>query len=103
MIHPSGLVFLSGQTASGTNASSIDEQTQEVLRRIDAFLVEAGSDKEGILSATIYLREISDFGAVNQIWERWVPVGHTPARCTVQAQLASPQLRIEISVVATTK
>ncbi|MBJ7223529.1 MULTISPECIES: RidA family protein [unclassified Brenneria] len=103
VIHPSGLVFLSGQTASGTTASSIEEQTQEVLRRIDAYLAEAGTGKEGILSATIYLREISDFGAMNQIWERWVPAGHAPARCTVQAQLASPQLRIEISVTAATQ
>ncbi|MBB5213972.1 RidA family protein [Parapusillimonas granuli] len=100
VIHPSGLVFLSGQTSSGTTASSIEEQTQEVLRRIDAYLAEAGTHKEGILSATIYLREIDDFGAMNQVWERWVPAEHAPARCTVRAQLASPQLRIEISVIA---
>ncbi|ASD11696.1 RidA family protein [Pseudomonas aeruginosa] len=102
VIHSSGLVFLSGQTASGATASTIEEQTQEVLRRIDAYLVEAGTDKDAILSATIYLRDIGDFAAMNQVWEHWVSAEHAPARCTVQAQLASPQLRIEISVIAAT-
>ncbi|VFR66698.1 Translation initiation inhibitor [plant metagenome] len=98
-----GLVFLSGQTASGTGATSIEEQTQEILRRIDRYLSEAGTDKDAILSATIYLRDIADFSDMNQAWERWISPAHAPARCTVEARLASPHLRIEISIIAAAK
>ena len=51
---------------------------------------EIGSDKTQILSATIYLPDIKDFAAMNAVWDAWVPQGHTPARATVEAKLASP-------------
>jgi enamine deaminase RidA (YjgF/YER057c/UK114 family) len=72
-----------------------------VLAQIDALLAGIGSDKTRILSATIYLPDIADFAAMNAVWDAWVPQGHTPARATVEAKLASPAYKIEIQVVAT--
>ena len=43
---------------------------------------------------------MADFAAFNAVWEAWAPPGDTPARATVQAKLASPDYRIEISIVA---
>jgi enamine deaminase RidA (YjgF/YER057c/UK114 family) len=43
---------------------------------------------------------MTDFPPMNAVWETWVPAGDTPARATVQAKLASPDYRIEISIVA---
>ena len=63
-------------------------------------LAEAGSARERILSATVYLRDIADFAAMNEVWEAWLPVGAAPARTTVEARLAVPELRVEITVVA---
>jgi enamine deaminase RidA (YjgF/YER057c/UK114 family) len=94
-----GLVYLAGQVADDGHAN-INGQTQQVLANIDRLLAEAGSDKRRILSATIYLPDMADFPAMNAVWEAWVPPGDTPARATVQAKLASPEFRIEISVVA---
>ncbi|MFK8332982.1 RidA family protein [Pseudomonas sp. BJa5] len=93
------LVFLSGQVP--TAASDIREQTREVLAKIDALLAEAGSDKRQLLSATVYLKDIAgDFEAMNEVWSAWLEPGHAPTRTTVQAELARPGVRVEITVTA---
>ena len=98
---PSGerIAWLAGQVAADPTAD-ITGQAKSVLAQIDALLAGIGSDKSRILSATIYLPDIKDFAAMNAVWDAWVPQGHTPARATVEARLASPAYRIEIQVVA---
>lgn len=92
-------VYLAGQCAEDLSAD-LATQTRQVLATIDRLLAEAGSDKTKILSATVYLKSISDFAAMNAVWEAWVPEGHTPARATVEANLARPEYKVEIMVVA---
>ena len=99
--HASGTVYLAGQVADDPTAD-ISGQTRQVLALIDALLQEAGSGKTKILSATIYLPDMADFGALNAVWEQWVVPGQTPARATVEAKLAAPEFRVEIQVVAAT-
>ena len=101
VLRPAGerVAWLAGQVAADPTAD-VTGQTRSVLSQIDALLAEIGSDKSMILSATIYLPDIGDFAAMNAVWDAWVPQGHTPARATVEAKLASPVYRIEIQVVA---
>lgn len=95
-----GVVYLSGQVAEDPDAD-IQEQTRSVLARIDALLAEAGTDNEHLLSATIYLRDIANhFALMNEVWNAWVPTGHSPARACVEAHMARPALLVEISIVA---
>jgi len=94
------VVYLCGQTASGTAIADVAGQTAEVLARIDALLAEVGTDKSRLLTATIYLKDIEDFAAMNSVWESWTASGCAPARTTVQAALAAPQLLVEITVIA---
>jgi enamine deaminase RidA (YjgF/YER057c/UK114 family) len=54
-----------------------------------------------LLSATIFLPDMTDFPALNAVWEGWVVPGQTPARATVQAALANADYKVEIQVVAT--
>lgn len=93
-------VYLAGQVADSTKGKSVGEQTAEVLSIIDALLKEAGSDKTKLLSATIYLPDISTFPQMNAEWDKWVAQGHTPARATVEAKLATPEYKVEIAVIA---
>ena len=95
----SSTAYLAGQVA-GDSSADVSGQTQQILALIDSLLAEAGSDKTQILSATIYLPDIADFGAMNAVWEQWVVPGKTPARATVEAKLAAPELRVEIQVIA---
>lgn len=92
-------VYLAGQVAADPTGD-VASQTRQILDAIDALLAEAGSDKTRILSATIYLADISTFGQMNSVWDGWVPAGHTPARATVEARLAAPAYKVEIQIVA---
>ena len=93
-------VYLAGQVADTSKGASVAEQTQEIVGIIDELLKEAGSDKTKVLSATIYLADISTFPQMNAVWDTWVVAGHTPARATVEAKLAAPEYTVEIAVIA---
>ncbi|HET9821367.1 MAG TPA: RidA family protein [Burkholderiaceae bacterium] len=94
-----GLVHLAGQVApDGTQ--DVRGQTRQVLAAVDALLARAGSDKTRILMVQIFLADIADFPAMNEVWDAWVPAGHTPPRATVQAPLARPEWKVEIVVTA---
>ncbi len=94
-------VYLAGQVASGAPDRSVAAQTREILANIDALLAQTQTDKSHILSATIWLTDMSAFSEMNQVWEAWVVPGATPARATVATpRLASPDFKIEIAIVA---
>ncbi|MEN8662157.1 MAG: RidA family protein [Lentimonas sp.] len=93
------IVYLCGQVCAAAT-KGIVEQTQTMLDKVDALLLQAGSDREHMLSATVYVRDMKDFAAMNEVWDAWVPEGHAPARACVEARMARPELLVEISVVA---
>ena len=99
MVVHNGTVYLAGQIAD-TPTPDVEAQTRDILRQIDALLAEAGTSKSRILSATIYLTDIANFGAMNKAWDSWVEPGNTPARATVEAKLAAPEYLVEIQVIA---
>lgn len=88
-------VYLCGQVCLDAT-QGITEQTATMLDKVDALLLLAGSDREQLLSATIYLRDMKDFGAMNAVWDAWVPDGYAPARACVEARMARPELLVEI-------
>jgi enamine deaminase RidA (YjgF/YER057c/UK114 family) len=93
-------VYLCGQTAAGTAIPDIAAQAREALARVDALLIEAGSNRSRVLSALIHLKDVTQFSAMNEVWEAWLPADAAPARTTVQASLASPELLFEITITA---
>jgi len=93
-------VYLAGQVADKNKGASVGEQTAEILAIIDDLLAQAGTDKGKLLSANIWLTDISTFADMNAVWDAWVVQGATPARATVQAQLASAEYKVEIAVIA---
>ena len=93
-------LYLCGQTANGSGIGDIEGQTREVLSRVDALLQEGGTDKSRLLTATIYLKDIGDFAAMNAVWDAWVLPGAAPARTTIGARMASPDLLVEVTVSA---
>ena len=99
MVVHGGTVYLAGQVARDPSRD-VAGQTEEVLAAIDGLLAQAGSDKTKILSAQIFLADMADFAAMNAVWEKWVPQGHTPARATIEAALADPAYKVEILAIA---
>ena len=92
-------IYLAGQVAADAGAD-ITVQTQQVLQKIEALLAEAGSDNSKILSAQIWLSSIAHFAAMNAVWDSWVAEGHAPARACIEARLASPDLLVEVGIIA---
>jgi enamine deaminase RidA (YjgF/YER057c/UK114 family) len=92
-------VFLAGITADDLS-KDIKGQTAEVLAKIDATLEAHGTDKTRLLSAQIWLKDIRDRAAMNEVWSAWLPAGAAPARACVQAHMADPRHLVEIMVTA---
>jgi enamine deaminase RidA (YjgF/YER057c/UK114 family) len=95
-----GRIFLAGQVAERSRGRSVREQTAEILAEIDQVLKKAGTDKTRIITANIWLSDISTFGEMNAVWDAWVVPGRTPARATVESKLAAPEYKVEIMVTA---
>jgi len=102
IVEHNGTIYLCGQTAKDA-ITDIKEQTKTTLEKVEELLDKAGSDKKNILSVTIYVRDMKDFAAINEVWDAWVEEGHQPARACVEARMARPELLVEMSVVAAKK
>jgi enamine deaminase RidA (YjgF/YER057c/UK114 family) len=92
-------VYLAGLTADD-RSKDVKGQTAEILAKIDGLLKQAGTDKSRVLSANIWLTDIGTWSQMNEVWDKWVSPGNTPARATVEAKLAAPGLNVEIMVQA---
>ncbi|XYK79044.1 MAG: RidA family protein [Labrenzia sp.] len=100
VIHNS-TIYLCGQV--GGKEGNVADQTRECLRRIDALLEQAGSSSKDILQANVWLADIADFQAMNEVWDAWVPEGCAPARACGEVLLAHPDLKVEIIITAAQK
>lgn len=92
-------VYLAGIVADDAKAD-VPEQTRQILKKIDDLLKAAGTSKEKILTAQIWLSEIRYFDQMNSVWDPWIPKGNTPARACIESKLAFPDLKVEIMVTA---
>ena len=99
IVKHNGTIYLCGQVCADATYG-IKEQTETMLAKVTELLAQAGSDKNHMLSATIYIKDMADFAEMNAVWDAWVPAGHAPARACVQASMARGALLVEISVVA---
>jgi enamine deaminase RidA (YjgF/YER057c/UK114 family) len=93
-------VYLAGIVAENPKGKSTTDQTKSILSQIDGFLAKAGTDKSKLLSANIWITDMSKFNEMNAVWDAWVSPGNTPARATVEAKLAAAHYSVEIMVVA---
>ena len=98
------LVFVAGQVAlrAGHDAivgDSIQEQTEQVCKNLEAILEAAGSSFAQLLNTTIYLSDFGDFAGANEVYGRYVG-DKPPARATVQVAALPMGAKIEIAVVA---
>ena len=92
------VVYLSGMVADDKSLP-MKGQTEQVLRKIDAVLAKAGTDKSRILSATVYMADARLKDEMNEAWMAWVDRGNLPARAAVGAVL-TPGTLVEIMVCA---
>jgi 2-iminobutanoate/2-iminopropanoate deaminase len=95
-VRAGNLLFVAGQVGGG---DGIAEQTRAALERVRTVLAEEGADLTNIVSATVYLTDVADFAAYNEVWVEAFG-DHRPARATVRADLMAPGLVVEIQAIA---
>ena len=102
-----GLIFVSGQLpinhATGeVETGAIEKQTELALRNVEAILLEANSDVHHVLQMTIYISNIEDWGAVNEVYKN-ILGEHKPARAIVPVKDLHFGTKIEIQTIAVVK
>lgn len=100
-------IYVSGQVGfkPGTAdlaGSDLARQARQTMANVDAVLAAAGSDRSRILKVGIYLKNVErDFAEMNRYYSEWLGA-HKPARTTVRADMAFPEILVEIDCVAAT-
>jgi 2-iminobutanoate/2-iminopropanoate deaminase len=102
-----GLVFASGQVAldaqtGKVRGETIEEQTEVVLRNLEAVLRAANSGLDRLLRVTVFLEQMSEFGRFNPVYERILGDAR-PARTTVEAGGLPLGLKVEVDAIAATR
>ena len=92
-------VYVCGLTSSDFSLD-IKGQTQNILDKIDDYLKRAGTNKSNLLHAQLWITDMSKFSQMNEIWNAWVDPANPPVRACVRADLARPEILVEIMVTA---
>ena len=103
-LRANGFVFVSGQVAIDPATQQvingdITAQTERVLKNLSAILNAAGSGLEKVVRATVFLKDMGDFAAMNEVYGRYFTAS-PPARSTVQAARLPKDVLVEIDVIA---
>ena len=93
------MVYVAGLTATDRSAD-VAGQTQQILDKIDNYLAQSGTDKSKLLQANLWITDMANFAAMNAVWNAWVDADNPPVRACVRADLAVPELLVEIMVTA---
>ena len=104
-IKTEGLVFVSGQVSLRPDhgeivGSTIQEQTEQIMKNLGAILDEAGSGLDRLVKTTVFLTNLDDFQGMNEVYARYV--GETPpARATIEVGRLPAGALVEIDAIAT--
>ncbi len=103
-IRTNGFVFVSGQIpldpATGQIVEGgVAEQTERVLANLEAILKAAGSALDQVVRTTVYLKDMGEFVAMNEVYARFFP-REAPARATVEVARLPKDVRVEIDAIA---
>jgi 2-iminobutanoate/2-iminopropanoate deaminase len=103
-IRANGFIFVSGQTPMDPAtqqliSGGVGEQTERALRNIEAILKQAGSSMEKIVRCGVFLKDMNDFAAMNEVYAKFFP-NNPPARSTVQAARLPKDCQVEIDAIA---
>lgn len=104
-VKANGTLYLSGQIALNSETGdlvnhSLEAETHQVMRNIEAVLQAAGSDMSRIIKCSIFLKDLNNFNAVNTVYGSYFSEGNEPARECVEVSRLPKDVNVEISVIA---
>lgn len=103
-ISVNGMLFISGQLpvnpTTGEVVEGIAQATHQVMKNLEAILLEAGMDFSHVVKSSIFLKDMGDFVAMNDVYASYLQEGNYPARETVQVACLPKNVEVEISMIA---
>ena len=103
-VENNGLVITSGQLpidpATGTFPAGIQAQTRQSLTNVKAILTEAGTDMDHVLKTTVFLSDMNNFAAMNEVYATFFTEGSYPSRSAVEVARLPKDALVEIEVIA---
>ncbi|MCW8884464.1 MAG: RidA family protein [Motiliproteus sp.] len=93
------IIWTAGQVAKNPQ-EDMAGQTRQILAQIDSLLADAETDKSSLVSANIWVSDITQFQQMNEVWDAWVDAENPPVRACVESALARSELLVEIQVTA---
>ncbi|MDF2654339.1 MAG: RidA family protein [Bacillota bacterium] len=99
------LLFTSGQVpldpeTGAIVGTTIEEQTEQVLKNVKAILEEAGSSLDKVLKTTVFIKDMNDFAAMNSIYAKYFTEGSYPSRSAVEVARLPKDVLVEIETIA---
>ena len=98
-VEHSGVIYLAGQVGDDQNAD-VTTQTRQIVAKIDTLLAECGTDKSKLLWAQLWVTDMRNFAAMNEVWDAWIDPANPPVRAGLCSDLAAPDWKVEIMVMA---
>jgi 2-iminobutanoate/2-iminopropanoate deaminase len=98
MVYTAGQIALDPQTG-GLVGKTTAEQAEQMLKNLGAILEAAGSGFDRVVKTTVYLADMADFSAMNEVYAKYFPT-HKPARSTIQAAALPKAARVEMDAIA---
>ncbi|MDY3345548.1 RidA family protein [Riemerella anatipestifer] len=99
-----GILYISGQIpinpSNGELVTGIENEAHQVMKNLEAILKEAGMSFSNVVKSTIFLKNMDDFGLVNDIYASYLDSTQLPARETVQVSKLPKDVNVEISMIA---
>ena len=102
-VHNGAVYFAATPDRPFDPGASITVQTQQMLKRVEERLLQAGSDKSRILMAHVMIADMRYFSDMNAVWEAWVDQDSPPVRACGACDLGSPDMKVEIIITAAVK
>jgi len=97
-------IFTSGQIPADKDGNLIEggikEQTEKVLENLKAILEDNGSSLKDVIKTTVFLKDMNDFAAMNEIYARYFPLDTAPARSAIQVARLPKDVMVEIELIA---
>jgi 2-iminobutanoate/2-iminopropanoate deaminase len=103
-IRHDGIIYLSGAVPLDSDTGElpgegVEEQTRQVLENLEAVLEAADSSMDDVVRARVFLTDMDAFGELNGVYEEFFSAPY-PARTAVRAEMASPEIKVEIDLTA---
>ncbi|MGP6085466.1 RidA family protein [Antarctobacter jejuensis] len=91
-------VYFAGQV--GTPGADVATQTADCLKALEALMEQAGTSKDKLLQVTVWLADMADFSAMNEVYDAWIDPANPPTRACGESKLATPEYLVEVIAVA---